>query len=87
VSSELLVRRIEALVAMKTILAVYERGVFKPLEPVDLPENCRVRVEPETNDTDAERTARLEAEIHEVLDERYESGDRVGAERHNAESF
>lgn len=31
---------------MKTVLAVYEDGVFKPTDPVDLPERCRVRFEP-----------------------------------------
>ena len=31
---------------MKSILAVYENGVFKPTEPVDLPEHSQVRVEP-----------------------------------------
>ena len=28
------------------IHAVYEGGVFKPVEPVDLPEHCQVKVEP-----------------------------------------
>lgn len=31
---------------MKTISAIYEGGVFRPTEPVDLPERCPVRVEP-----------------------------------------
>jgi predicted DNA-binding antitoxin AbrB/MazE fold protein len=31
---------------MKTIHAIYEEGVFKPTEPVDLPEHCRVTVAP-----------------------------------------
>jgi predicted DNA-binding antitoxin AbrB/MazE fold protein len=35
---------------MKAIHAVYEDGVFKPTEPVDLPEHCRVRIEPEEGD-------------------------------------
>ncbi len=34
--------------SMKTIHAIYENGVFKPTEPVNLPEHCNVRVEPET---------------------------------------
>lgn len=31
---------------MKTIRAIYENGVFRPLEPVDLPEQAAVMVEP-----------------------------------------
>ena len=31
---------------MKTIHAIYEGGVFKPTEAVDLPEHCHVRFEP-----------------------------------------
>jgi len=31
---------------MKTIRAIYEGGVFRPLDPVDLPEGTRVRFEP-----------------------------------------
>ena len=33
---------------MKTIRAVYEKGVFRPLEPVDLPEHSRVSVAAES---------------------------------------
>ncbi len=29
----------------KTIEAIYENGIFKPLSPVDLPEGARVRIE------------------------------------------
>lgn len=31
-----------------TIHAIYENGVFKPTEPVNLPEHCRVRIEPDS---------------------------------------
>lgn len=31
---------------MKIIHAVYEKGVFRPTEPVDLPDGCEVTVEP-----------------------------------------
>jgi predicted DNA-binding antitoxin AbrB/MazE fold protein len=33
-------------VTMKAIRAVYENGVFRPTEPVDLPEGSEVRIEP-----------------------------------------
>ncbi len=31
---------------MKTIRAIYENGVFRPLDPVELPEGARVEVSP-----------------------------------------
>lgn len=33
---------------MKIIHAVYEKGVFRPTEPVDLPDGCEVTVEPKS---------------------------------------
>lgn len=68
---------------MNTIHAVYENGVFKPTEPVDLPEHCKVRVEPELKDSEDERRSQIQAEIYEILGERYESDDPFGSERHD----
>ena len=31
---------------MKTIHAIFENGVFRPVEPAELPEGCEVVVEP-----------------------------------------
>ena len=31
-------------IAMKTIHAVYENGLFRPRTPVELPENCEVEI-------------------------------------------
>lgn len=31
---------------MKTIQAIFENGVFRPTEPVELPEHCAVEFEP-----------------------------------------
>lgn len=31
---------------MKTVRAIYQQGIFKPLEPTDLPEPCQVEFEP-----------------------------------------
>lgn len=40
---------------MKTVSAIFENGVFRPTQPVDLPERCRVdleyQVQPETGAT------------------------------------
>jgi predicted DNA-binding antitoxin AbrB/MazE fold protein len=67
---------------MKTIDAVYENGVFRPTEPVDLPDGCLItleakRVEPPPVDQDG-----LDA-TYAILSERYDSGRHDVAERHN----
>jgi len=67
---------------MKTIHAVYEGGVFRPLEAVELPERTEVEFEPrpvaqrENHDTDLDG-------IYAVLGERYMSGEHDVAARHN----
>jgi predicted DNA-binding antitoxin AbrB/MazE fold protein len=30
---------------MKTVTAIYEDGVFRPTQPVDLPEHCKVEID------------------------------------------
>jgi predicted DNA-binding antitoxin AbrB/MazE fold protein len=63
---------------MKIIEAVYEDGVFKPVEPVDLPEHSRVKVEPETTGDDPSLD-----KLYEILDRRFDSGQTDVAERHD----
>lgn len=65
---------------MKTIRAVYENGVFRPLEPVDLPDRTEVNVEPHTADTN--RASEM-GSVYEVLSRRYRSGSCDTAARHN----
>jgi predicted DNA-binding antitoxin AbrB/MazE fold protein len=65
---------------MEAIEAIYEHGVFRPLVPVTLPENCRVRVIPTV--ANGELNQDLDA-IHAVLDQRYDTGIRDLAARHN----
>ena len=65
------------------IHAVYEGGVFKPTEPVDLPEHCPVKVEPALDESEADRQDRAQEEIYEILSHRYDTGDTNAAERHN----
>jgi predicted DNA-binding antitoxin AbrB/MazE fold protein len=65
---------------METIEAIYEHGVFRPLVPVTLPENCRVRVIPPV--ANGELNQDLDA-IHAVLDQRCDTGIRDLAARHN----
>src|SRR5436309_7584993 len=43
---------------LKTIEAIYENGIFKPLGPVDLPEGARLRIEMEAAPTDPEEWIR-----------------------------
>ena len=76
---------------MKTIHAVYENGVFRPLEPVELPEGCEVTVErrvaaagqPQASDP---QFAHLEpglAKIYATLSHHYDGGSPDAAARHN----
>lgn len=67
---------------MKTIHAVYEGGVFKPTEPVGLPENCEVEFEPRVAAQAQARAGALQ-KVYEVLDRRFNSGESDVAERHN----
>lgn len=67
---------------MTTIHAIFENGVFRPTERVELPEKCEVEFEPKLVKPPAERSAGL-AKIYAILAERYDSGDPYGAERHN----
>ena len=66
---------------MITVPAIYENGVFRPLENVDLPEHSRVEislpdsVQPATDDG-------LDA-VYEVLSRRFRSGRGDLAARHN----
>lgn len=72
---------------MKTIQAIYENGVFRPLERVELPEACKVEVYPKIGidasptETDGNDAA-LDA-IYEILGRRYRAGRTDLAARHN----
>jgi len=66
---------------MPIIHAVYENGVFRPKEPVDLPESSEVEVElRRVEPSDAEK--RLDA-IYAILERRFESGETDVAARHD----
>jgi predicted DNA-binding antitoxin AbrB/MazE fold protein len=66
---------------MKTIHAVYEKGVFRPLDTVELAEQTEVEFEPRPVQP-AKEDANL-AKIYAILSERYETGEHDLAERHN----
>ena len=61
--------------------AVFEGGVFRPLDKVTLPENTQYEFEPRPVATD-EAGDDMD-EIYEVLSRRYNSGHTDTAERHN----
>jgi predicted DNA-binding antitoxin AbrB/MazE fold protein len=65
---------------MGTIEAIYEGGVFRPTEPVVLPEKCRVRFEPRV--VNGEPSDDMDA-IYEILDRRHSTGVTDLAARHN----
>ena len=63
---------------MPTVHAVYEDGVFRPLDEVDLPDRAEVEFEPRlvqpTNGRD---------EVYAVLSESFDTGESDLAARHN----
>jgi predicted DNA-binding antitoxin AbrB/MazE fold protein len=65
---------------MKTVHAIFENGVFKPTEPVELPEGVSVTFEPRMEEQRSK--AGLE-ELYELLSERFDSGEHDVAARHN----
>ena len=66
---------------MKAIHAIYERGVFRPLEAVDLPETTEVVFEPRPVAPTATPEARARALA--VLAQRFDSGETDVAARHD----
>jgi predicted DNA-binding antitoxin AbrB/MazE fold protein len=77
---------------MKWIHAVYENGVFRPTEPVDLPERTEVEIEarviepqldPAREDRPAIAMDEKRARIYAILGERYHSGHPDTAQRHD----
>ena len=65
---------------MRVIHAIYENGVFRPTDPVDLPEASEVEVELRVMKPSEER--RLDT-IYSILDARFESGESDVAARHD----
>lgn len=76
---------------MKTVHAIYENGVFRPIDSVELPNHCAVEFEPRVlsqSPSDAGtplNDARDPAwtAVYQVLSRSYEGGDPDAAARHN----
>jgi predicted DNA-binding antitoxin AbrB/MazE fold protein len=70
----------------KTIRAVFENGLFRPTEPVSLPEGTVVDIPaPEAQPAPPPATPMNDAlaKIYAILAERYSSGHTDTAQRHN----
>lgn len=67
---------------MSTIHAVFEDGVFRPREPVQLPEGSEVEFEPRIVRADGENGEAL-SNVYAILAGRFESGDSDVSARHN----
>jgi predicted DNA-binding antitoxin AbrB/MazE fold protein len=71
----------------KTIQAIYENGVFRPVEPVDLPDRTAVEFEPRIRATLPDGVAPPMSEglakVYAILSKRYDSGHSDTAARHN----
>ncbi|HSZ57138.1 MAG TPA: antitoxin family protein [Tepidisphaeraceae bacterium] len=65
-----------------TVRAIYENGVFKPSEKVDLPEKAEVVFEPRLVQKADPPTGAM-ARIYEILSRRYNTNQPDLAERHN----
>jgi predicted DNA-binding antitoxin AbrB/MazE fold protein len=65
----------------QTIHAVYENGVFRPTEKVNLPDRCEVEVE--VRQVQVEPTKPSLDEIYVILSKRFGSGENDVAARHN----
>ena len=66
---------------MSTIHAVYENGVFRPTQSVELPEHCEVQFEPRPVDQSGKPT--MFDGVYDVLSERYSTGERDVAARYD----
>jgi predicted DNA-binding antitoxin AbrB/MazE fold protein len=65
-----------------TVKAIYENGVFRPTEPVDLPDRSQVEFDPKIVGQDQDDEA-AQQRIYELLRQSLPSGERDVAERHN----
>ena len=65
----------------KTFHAIYENGVLKPTEAVDLPDPCEVDIEIRFVQKEPKKPS-LD-DVYAILSERFDTGERDVAERHN----
>lgn len=63
------------------IRAVFENGVFRPIEPVDLPEQSMVEFEPRPVEP-VDRRSEAQKAIYAILSERFDGDDPQVSARH-----
>jgi len=69
-----------------TVKAIFRSGVFQPVRPVNLPENCEVQVllpEETAGDVESSDQEQASRDIFEILSHRYPTGQTDTAARHN----
>ena len=66
---------------MRVVHAIFESGVFRPTEPVSLPDPCEVEFEPRI--VNGAAAAAAMDDVYAVLDERFVSGEDDVAARHD----
>jgi predicted DNA-binding antitoxin AbrB/MazE fold protein len=64
----------------QTIHAIYENGVFRPTEKVELPDPCEVEVE--IHQVNGPKKPTLD-DVYAILGRRHSSGEHDLAERHD----
>ncbi|RJP36724.1 MAG: DUF104 domain-containing protein [Phycisphaerales bacterium] len=68
---------------MSTIHAIFEDGVFRPFEPVGLPEGSEVEFEPRLVQRGGGDDNGSLARVYEILGRRFDSGESDVSARHN----
>jgi predicted DNA-binding antitoxin AbrB/MazE fold protein len=66
---------------MSNIHAIYENGVFRPIQPVSLPERCEVDVE--IHAVKARQEQPSLDDVYAILGRRHSSGEHDVAARHD----
>ena len=67
---------------MSTIHAIFADGVFRPQDPVELPEGSEVEFEPRIV-WGAYSNGNVLSKVYEILSRRFESGELDVSTRHN----
>jgi predicted DNA-binding antitoxin AbrB/MazE fold protein len=64
-----------------SVHAVYENGVFRPIEKIDLPDPCNVEIE--VRQVNSPPDVPSLDDVYAILGRRHSSGEHDLAERHN----
>jgi len=66
---------------MRTVRAIFNKGVLSPIGRVEVPDGSEVLIE--TEEVSAEAEAESTSEIYRILGTSYPSGEHDVSERHN----